>query len=175
MRRASLPLPQSCLFPVIATETAKLTAQPKPGFVFKGWSGACSGNKLVCNLPMSKARNVTATFVPATLKVTDVKVLEGDSGKRKAVFKVLLPGATGSAISVTAFTADGSAKAPADYTRRAPAGLTIGAGKSFATVVVPVVGERRREGDESFLLKLKSPQGATIADGSGKATIRNDD
>jgi subtilase family serine protease len=38
-----------------------LTATPATGSVFSGWSGACSGTG-VCNLTMSQARSVTATF-----------------------------------------------------------------------------------------------------------------
>ena len=47
-----------------------LTATPSSGFVFGGWSGACSGTG-TCNLTMSQNRSVTATFVALrTLTVT---------------------------------------------------------------------------------------------------------
>jgi hypothetical protein len=38
-----------------------LTATPASGSVFSGWSGACSGTG-TCNVTMSQARSVTATF-----------------------------------------------------------------------------------------------------------------
>jgi hypothetical protein len=38
-----------------------LTATPASGSVFSGWSGACSGTG-ACNVTMSQARSVTATF-----------------------------------------------------------------------------------------------------------------
>ena len=38
-----------------------LTATPESGSVFSGWSGACSGTG-ACNVTMSQARSVTATF-----------------------------------------------------------------------------------------------------------------
>jgi Mg-chelatase subunit ChlD len=38
-----------------------LSATAKPGNVFAGWSGACTGNK-TCVISMTKAQNVTATF-----------------------------------------------------------------------------------------------------------------
>jgi PKD repeat protein len=46
-----------------------LTATPIPGFVFVGWSGDCSGTGN-CQLTMSQARSVTATFVPASFALT---------------------------------------------------------------------------------------------------------
>ena len=41
-----------------------LTATPQSGYVFAGWSGACSGTGS-CVVTMSMAENVTATFAPA--------------------------------------------------------------------------------------------------------------
>src|SRR5215510_13026737 len=39
-----------------------LTATADPGFVFTGWSGACSGSNATCNLTMDATKSVTATF-----------------------------------------------------------------------------------------------------------------
>ena len=54
-----------------------LTATPSAGSVFSGWSGACTGTGS-CELTMSAARSVTATFAPLryTLSVT----LNGPAG-----------------------------------------------------------------------------------------------
>jgi hypothetical protein len=46
--------------------TVVLTALPAQGQVFQAWGGACSGAGSTCNLTMSAARNVTATFAAAT-------------------------------------------------------------------------------------------------------------
>lgn len=40
-----------------------LTATPSSGWVFSGWSGACSGTARTCSVGMSQARAVGATFV----------------------------------------------------------------------------------------------------------------
>lgn len=41
-----------------------LTAAPSSGYAFTGWSGACSGTAETCNVTMSGAKSVTATFTP---------------------------------------------------------------------------------------------------------------
>jgi len=43
-----------------------LGALPNTGMVFLGWGGACSGTANTCTLTNSQARNVTASFGPAT-------------------------------------------------------------------------------------------------------------
>ena len=42
-----------------------LTASPATGFTFAGWSGACSGSNLTCNLTLTANTSVTATFQAA--------------------------------------------------------------------------------------------------------------
>jgi uncharacterized repeat protein (TIGR02543 family) len=51
----------NCQIPLLAGDSVTLTATPATGFVFAGWSGACTGAD-VCNLIMSANRNVTANF-----------------------------------------------------------------------------------------------------------------
>jgi len=43
-----------------------LTASAGSGFVFTGWSGACTGTASTCQVTMLGARSVTATFVAAS-------------------------------------------------------------------------------------------------------------
>ena len=45
-------------------ETVELKAEPKTGFVFAGWSGACSGEG-PCKVTMGEAEDVTATWKAA--------------------------------------------------------------------------------------------------------------
>jgi hypothetical protein len=41
-----------------------LTARPDPGFAFRGWTGACSGQGVRCTLSAGSDRSVTANFAP---------------------------------------------------------------------------------------------------------------
>lgn len=64
-----------------------------------------------------------------------------------------------------------------DYTSPAPGTLTFSAatGQTTKTVDVAVKGDTVVEPDETFLLNLSNPQGATISKTPGVATILNDD
>jgi hypothetical protein len=53
----------NCQSSFTSGSTVTLSATSSPGSVFAGWSGDCSGNGL-CQLTMSQARSVTATFAP---------------------------------------------------------------------------------------------------------------
>ena len=44
-----------------------------------------------------------------------------------------------------------------------------------ATIDVKVRGEKLREADETFLVKLLLPKGAVLTDDTGRGTIVNDD
>jgi hypothetical protein len=54
-----------------------LTATPAGGATFQGWGGACSGTT-TCNVTMSEARNVTATFGPVVNSLTVSTVGNGN-------------------------------------------------------------------------------------------------
>lgn len=61
----------TCSAPIAVATTITLTPTAAAGSRFAGWTGACSGTG-ACELPMSAARNVTATFTRNTyaLEVT---------------------------------------------------------------------------------------------------------
>lgn len=50
-----------------------LTATPREGYLFNGWSGACTGNG-ACTLNLAADTHVTATFSPAPRYLLTVKV-----------------------------------------------------------------------------------------------------
>jgi sugar lactone lactonase YvrE len=110
-----------------------------------------------------------------TVSVSDAAVVEGNAGTRNAEFTVSLSGAISRSVSVNATTLDGSAStADGDYTATS-AGFTFAAGETSKTISVPVVGDTKPEGDETFTLHLQTATNATIADGDGTGTILDDD
>lgn len=111
-----------------------------------------------------------AASLPPALSVDDVAVVEGGV----AVFTVSLSVASGRPVTVEVTTADGSAAAPGDYTA-AVGTVTLPAGALGATFAVATVADGVDEPDETFRLELSSPTRATVADGSGQATILDAD
>src|SRR5439155_21418012 len=71
-------------------------------------------------------------------------------------------------------TVDGTAAAPGDYTAKSGS-LTFSPGQTFKTVPVTVRGDVVDEADEAFSLNLSNPSEPIIADGTGSATIVDDD
>ena len=51
-----------CSEPYNLNTVVTLTATPSADSVFSGWTGACSGSSVTCNLTMDAAKSVTATF-----------------------------------------------------------------------------------------------------------------
>ncbi|HVO53057.1 MAG TPA: hypothetical protein VMT37_01450, partial [Solirubrobacterales bacterium] len=60
-------------------QLVKLTAAPKAGSTFSGWGGACSGTGS-CEVTMSAAKEVTATFAPAAAEQRSLTVEKGGTG-----------------------------------------------------------------------------------------------
>jgi hypothetical protein len=108
------------------------------------------------------------------VSVDDLVVKEGNAGTVAVTFAVKLSKASAKPISVDYATADGSAKAPADY-RSVSGKLAFAPGAVQKTVVVRVVGDRLVEPDETFSLVLSNPMDTFLLHGAGQATIRNDD
>lgn len=108
------------------------------------------------------------------LTVANTRVTEGDTGTVTANFVVSLSAASSQPVSVNYTTANGTAKAPADYTATSGT-LTFDPGQTSRTVGVAVIGDTLYELAERFSLKVTGPTGATICDGVGLATIANND
>ena len=71
-------------------------------------------------------------------------------------------------------TANGTAQAGSDYLAKSGS-LSFAAGQGVQTVSMVVRGDRVKEGNETFFVDLSGPSGATLFDGRGRGTIRNDD
>ena len=109
-----------------------------------------------------------------TLSVDSPNVVEGDSGTTDLTFTVSLSAKSRRQVTVDYATADGTASAGADY--EATRGrLRFAPGETEMTVSVPVIGDARPEGNETFTLTLRSPVNAEIAGAEATGTIVNDD
>ena len=109
-----------------------------------------------------------------SLSINDVSLTEGNSGTKLATFTVTLSAASTSTVTVNYATANGSATAGSDYVATSGT-LTFAAGTTTKTLSVTVNGDTTGEPDETFLVNLSVPSGATIADAQGIGTILNDD
>ena len=115
-----------------------------------------------------------ATGVPS-LSVGDATVTEGDSGTTSsATFNATLSSSSSDTITVDFATAPGSATSAIDF-HPTTGTLVFEPGETTKSVTIPVFGDDLVETDETFLVILSTPLGATIANGTGIGTITNDD
>ena len=112
------------------------------------------------------------TSLPA-LSVLDNSVAEGDR-RGWVTVTIRLSAPSTSTVTVTVRTYDGTASAGSDYDGYVGS-VSFGPGQTAATVQIRLLGDRNREGDETFTLELSGPVGAVIADGVGIVTIMDDD
>jgi|GEM_PF-3961754 len=110
----------------------------------------------------------------AALSVSDVTVSEGSGSDPVATFAVSLSPPSSLGVTVSWATADGSALAGSDYIT-ANGYLSFGPGDPPKSVEVTVAGDTLDEPNETFRLVLSNPTNAVLADGSGTATIIDDD
>lgn len=113
--------------------------------------------------------------VPASFFISDVSIVEGNFGTQNALLTVSLTGPNKSGgMSVSYTSASGTAQSGIDY-QGISGTLTYGKNVSSKTIQVPIYGDTTVESDETFSVNLRNPKKATIADGQGIVTIRNDD
>jgi hypothetical protein len=69
---AGISCPGTCTGSFGASQTLVLTATPRSGSTFAGWSGACSGRS-ACDVAMSADRAIAATFTKTAPSISDLK------------------------------------------------------------------------------------------------------
>lgn len=111
---------------------------------------------------------------PPSLRILNASALEGNKGTTRLDLTVTLARSTSDSVTVNYQTANGTALAKADYTATSGT-LTIQPGHTQGTIFVSIKGDRKREPNETFSVRLSNPVGATIDDGVATATILNDD
>ncbi len=97
----------------------------------------------------------------------------GGSTGPHATFVVTLSSAATGTVTVDYHTVAGTAGSP-DFTG-ASGTVTFAAGETSKTITIAVSPDTLVEGNEQFTVVLSNPQSATIADGTGVATIVDDD
>jgi Zn-dependent metalloprotease len=108
------------------------------------------------------------------LTIDDVSVVEGNTGFTTATLHVSLSQPSSRPVTVFYVTASETAKLLLDFQPDVKM-VTIPPLQLQAAINVRVRGERLRESDETFAVRLFLPSGAVLADDTGRVTIVNDD
>ena len=110
------------------------------------------------------------------LSIYSPSVTEGDSASVALHYTVTLSAASAGAVTVRyAEGTGGTATAGTDYTALASGTLTFAAGETSRTITVSVIGDTTDEPNETVVVVLSSPAGATIGIGTGTGTITDNE
>jgi hypothetical protein len=109
-----------------------------------------------------------------SITIGDILVTEGNSGTKQAVFTLRLSGPSATPIDVGYTTTNDTARAGSDYLADSGV-LRFPPGAVQITISISVLGDTVFENGERFFVDLSAPVGASIADGRGIGTIKNDD
>ncbi len=111
---------------------------------------------------------------PPTISVADATVVEGDRGSTDLTFEVTLSAVSAIDAAVSYTTNDGSAVSGIDFAASSGR-ITVVAGTTEATIVVPVFGDTTPEAEETLTLVLSNPSNASLERSSATGTIVDDD
>jgi len=109
------------------------------------------------------------------LSISNVTMVEADSGLSDMTFTVSLQGATDQPVTVNFKTGNGTAKSSGglpDYLA-AEGTLTFAPGETTKTITVSIIGDTWAELDENLTVTLSGAANATILTATGTGTIQN--
>jgi hypothetical protein len=109
-----------------------------------------------------------------TISISDVSVLEGNTGGTSMFFTVRLSTVSGRSVSVNYSTANGTAIAGTDYLTSTGV-VTLNAGELEKSFSISLIADTQTESNETVFVNISSPTGATIVEGSATGTIIDDD
>ena len=121
----------------------------------------------------SACQAITTPVLPQ-VSISDAALVEGTAGTSLMTFNVILSAASAATVTVNYATADQTATAGSDYVAGSGT-VTFSPGQTTKPVTVTINGDVTAEADETLLVNLNTPGNATILDGQGVGTIRNDD
>ena len=135
---------------------------------------ACDTPAAVCTKAGRALSHTLATTVPGpvALTVADTRAEEGTD--ETLDFAVSLSRPASRPVRVAYATADGTARAGADYTRTRGT-LKFAPGETVKTVRVPVLDDAHDEGEETLTFRLSKASRARLADRVATGTIENTD
>ncbi|MCB1629057.1 MAG: hypothetical protein KDI48_15120, partial [Xanthomonadales bacterium] len=169
---APLQTQQTVTIDVVADNDPEADEQFSVG-IFESGGGGGDGKPVLLD-------SATGTIIndDFTLAINDVTVTEGTgAGTTTASFVVTISAEPPPGLSVTVeyATAPGSATSPADFAATSGM-LSFGSGLPLSQPVnVSIVRDNLDEFDEQFTVLLSNAVNAAISDGSGNATITDDD
>ena len=108
------------------------------------------------------------------IAISDALKLEGASGTSQMIFIVTLDRRSEFPVTVSFTTVDGTARAGVDYLSRSGV-LTFAPGITSLPLAVTINGDRVREPNERFTVRLSGPNNSSILRGTATGTIVNDD
>ncbi|MEO8256999.1 MAG: DUF4082 domain-containing protein [Acidobacteriota bacterium] len=108
------------------------------------------------------------------ITIGDVSITEGNSGTKIVTATLTLSPASTQTVTVNYATANGTASSFSDYASKSGT-VTFNPGTTTGSITVTINGDNSRESNETFLVNLSSPAGATLARTSATVTILNDD
>jgi hypothetical protein len=139
------------------------------------WLIAFDGNTNVDAVEIGTSGSTTVyDMEPPWMSIRDASKSEPDLGRSLMTFRVVLSGPNDAPVQVHYATADGTAIAGRDYVATRGT-LTIKPGTRGGTIKVPIIGDTRREGNETFKVKLRAPLNATLKVRSATGTIIDND
>jgi hypothetical protein len=114
-----------------------------------------------------------------TISIGNAAITEGNGGNTPIVLNVTLSNRSDQPVTVNYITEDSSATAgDNDYEAvlaTSPETVIFAAGETIKPITINVKGDTKLESAEQFSVKLSTPTGGTIANGTAIATINNDD
>ena len=116
---------------------------------------------------------MNAPLPPASVTVSDLVIVEGNSGTTTAEVTVTADTVQASDLVVSYTTHDGTADS-GDYTGGSST-VTILAGQSTAVIEIPILGDTDEEADETFQVELTSVAGPGVVGSPGTATVTIED
>jgi hypothetical protein len=173
-RTGTLLIPSGATSATIAVTVVGDTAQEPDEAFAVTLTAVTSGPAVISDA--SATVTITNDDANVGVSVADVAIIEGDRGAADVVIAVTLTAAAPSIVRVAYATADGTARAGADY-RALNGTLAIAAGATTGTIKVKVIGDIVAEPQESFLLTLTGVTSgpADLVDATAVATITDND